>query len=391
MDLIDTLNDAISRSMGLITGVARGQFGDESPEARRITRRFGLNEASEMVGVSRTAIEKAEGEGRLPAPEMTESKGVVRTTRRAGYTLEQIDVMRRVFGTCPWRAADDPALVLSIDGNKGGCYKTATNVHLAQWLSLQGYRVLLIDIDQQGHASMYFGYVPGLHVQAEDTVLPWMLGERDDLTYCVKPTAWPNLDLIPACLDLQQLESRMPAVPHLPAPEHLMLRHGIETVSDDYDIILIDGHPDLGIGTINQICASDIILVATSCEINDYMSSAQYFTAVRDALAQLDLGGYQPVLKVLLTKLGPPQSSSQWMASLLREELDGLVLPGGISVTDEVGKGQMRMMTIFEQDKDNRSSISAWRRALAIYEPIFRHIEQQLILPQWPSKWEKRA
>lgn len=391
MELIGTLNDAISRSMGLVADVARGQFGDDNPEARRITRRFGLNETSELVGVSRTAIDKAENEGRLPAPDMVESKGAVRIMRRAGYTLEQIDVMRQVFGTHPWRGEGDYALVVSIDGNKGGCYKTATNVHWAQWLSLRGYRVLLIDIDQQAHASMYFGYVPGLHVHADDTILPWMLGDRDDLGYCIKPTAWPNLDIIPSCLDMQQLESAMPTAEGLPAPEHLMLRHGIETVCDDYDIILIDGHPDLGIGTINQICASDIILVATSCEINDYMSSAQYFMAVRDAMTELDLGGFQPTLKVLLTKLGMPGSSSQWMAGKLREELGGLVLPGGIAVTDEVGKGQLRLMTIFEQDKEHRSSISAWRRALDIYEPIFRHIEQQLILPQWPSKWENKA
>lgn len=234
---------------------------------------------------------------------------------------------------------------------------------------------------------MYFGYIPDLHVTGDDTVLPWMLGQRDDLSYAVKPTAWPNLEIIPSCLAMQVLEQQMPGA-ELPVAEHLMLRTGIETIMDNYDVVLIDGHPDLGLGTINQICASDIILVATSAELNDYMSSVQYFTAVRDVLRDLDLGGFEPTLKVLLTKLGNPGSSSRWMEEQIRNQLGGLVLGGGIAITDEVGKGQLRMMTMFEQDQEHRSTISAWRRGLGVYEGVFSEILHQLIWKKWPSKWE---
>lgn len=387
MSLIALLDEAVMKSTALVKGVAMGQFGGDSPDSRKISRRFGIGEAAEMIGVSKTAIVKAEEEGRLPAPDMVESNGRARVTRRAGYTINQIDNMRTVFKKHPWRAEGEDAVVVSIDGNKGGCFKTATNVHLAQWLSMAGYRVLLIDIDQQAHASMYFGYIPDLHVTGDDTVLPWMLGQRDDLSYAVKPTAWPNLEIIPSCLAMQALEQQMPDA-ELPVAEHLMLRTGIETIMDNYDVVLIDGHPDLGLGTINQICASDIILVATSAELNDYMSSVQYFTAVRDVLRDLDLGGFEPTLKVLLTKLGNPGSSSRWMEEQIRNQLGGLVLGGGIAITDEVGKGQLRMMTMFEQDQEHRSTISAWRRGLGVYEGVFNEILHQLIWKKWPSKWE---
>lgn len=389
MSLIEMLDDAVVKSTALVKGVAMGQFGDDAPDARKISRRFGISEAAEMIGVSKTAITKAEDEGRLPAPDMVETNGRVRSVRRAGYTIQQIDNMRSVFKKHPWRTESEDAVVVSIDGNKGGCYKTATNVHLAQWLSLSGYRVLLIDIDQQAHASMYFGYIPDLHVTSDDTVLPWMLGQRDDLSYAVKPTAWPNLEIIPSCLAMQALEQQMPDA-DLPAPEHMMLRAGIETIMDSYDVILIDGHPDLGLGTINQICASDIILVATSAELNDYMSSVQYFTAVRDVMRELDIGGFEPTVKVLLTKLGNPGSSSRWMEEQIRQQLGGMVLNGGIAITDEVGKGQLRMMTMFEQDQEHRSTISAWRRGLGVYETVFREVLHQLIWARWPSKWENQ-
>ena len=389
MSLIEMLDDAVVKSTALVKGVAMGQFGDDAPDARKISRRFGISEAAEMIGVSKTAITKAEDEGRLPAPDMVETNGRVRSVRRAGYTIQQIDNMRSVFKKHPWRTESEDAVVVSIDGNKGGCYKTATNVHLAQWLSLSGYRVLLIDIDQQAHASMYFGYIPDLHVTSDDTVLPWMLGQRDDLSYAVKPTAWPNLEIIPSCLAMQALEQKMPDA-DLPAPEHMMLRAGIETIMDSYDVILIDGHPDLGLGTINQICASDIILVATSAELNDYMSSVQYFTAVRDVMRELDIGGFEPTVKVLLTKLGNPGSSSRWMEEQIRQQLGGIVLNGGIAITDEVGKGQLRMMTMFEQDQEHRSTISAWRRGLGVYETVFREVLHQLIWARWPSKWENQ-
>lgn len=389
MSLIEMLDDAVVKSTALVKGVAMGQFGDDAPDARKISRRFGISEAAEMIGVSKTAITKAEDEGRLPAPDMVETNGRVRSVRRAGYTIQQIDNMRSVFKKHPWRTESEDAVVVSIDGNKGGCYKTATNVHLAQWLSLSGYRVLLIDIDQQAHASMYFGYIPDLHVTSDDTVLPWMLGQRDDLSYAVKPTAWPNLEIIPSCLAMQALEQQMPDA-DLPALEHMMLRAGIETIMDSYDVILIDGHPDLGLGTINQICASDIILVATSAELNDYMSSVQYFTAVRDVMRELDIGGFEPTVKVLLTKLGNPGSSSRWMEEQIRQQLGGMVLNGGIAITDEVGKGQLRMMTMFEQDQEHRSTISAWRRGLGVYETVFREVLHQLIWARWPSKWENQ-
>lgn len=76
--------------------IAIAQFGDDSPEARRITRRWGITEVADLIGVTPQAIRDAEKSGRLPAPDF-EMRG--RIERRAGYTIDQINSMRAVLAT----------------------------------------------------------------------------------------------------------------------------------------------------------------------------------------------------------------------------------------------------------------------------------------------------
>lgn len=359
------------------------KFGDDSPEARRITRRFkGAATLKEMVGVSRQAIENAEKAGHLPPPEYMDSAGDNPKPIRLGYTIYDIDAMRHHFNTLPWRNYGTNPIVVAIPGGKGGCYKTSTVVHLSQWLSLKGYRVLVIDLDSQAHAGMYFGYHPELNTTVNDTVLPYMLGEEDDLTYCIKPTAWPNLDIIPSHLEMQRLEREMLDA-DLDYEAHRMLQMGINSVADDYDVILIDGHPDLGLATMNMICASDICLVATSAEINDINSTKQVLNLIKDINAEMDTS-HDPIVRIMLTKLGGPKSSSYANERDIKSRLPGWVLNNGVMVTDEVGKGQQRSATIYEQaNSKERSTISAWKRALSIYENLFNEILDDYITPLW--------
>ncbi len=119
---------------------------------------------------------------------------------------------------------------------------------------------------------MYHGWVPDLHIHAEDTLLPFYLGEKDDVTYAIKPTCWPGLDIIPSCLALHRIETELMGKfdeGKLPTDPHLMLRLAIETVAHDYDVIVIDSAPNLGIGTINVVCAADVLIVPTPAELFD--------------------------------------------------------------------------------------------------------------------------
>ncbi len=94
MGLMDILNQCITAGHEMTKAIAIAQFNDDSPEARKITRRWRIGEAADLVGVSSQAIRDAEKAGRLPHPDM-ETRG--RVEQRVGYTIEQINHMRDVF------------------------------------------------------------------------------------------------------------------------------------------------------------------------------------------------------------------------------------------------------------------------------------------------------
>ena len=385
MSLINLLKDCINRGQEMTRAIAIAQFGDDSPEARRITRRWGITEVADLIGVTPQAIRDAEIAGRLPAPDF-EMRG--RVERRAGYTIDQISHMRSVFGNPNQRPDDKNPVVLSVMSHKGGVYKTSSAVHQAQWLALQGHRVLLVEgNDPQGTASMYHGYVPDLHIHADDTLLPFYLGKRDNAEYAIKPTCWPGLDIIPSCLALHRIETDLMqyhSEGKLPHPPHLMLRAAIESVWDNYDIIVIDSAPNLGTGTINVVCAADVIVVATPAELFDYASVLQFFTMLLDLLETVDLGGFEPVVRLLLTKYSLTNGNqSRWMEEQIRNTWGAMVLRQVVRVTDEVGKGQIKMRTVFEQAANQRSTLNAWRNAVEIWEPVCKEIFEDLIKPRW--------
>ena len=170
----------------------------------------------------------------------------------------------------------------------------------------------------------------------------------------------------------------------LPADPHLMLRLAIETVAHDYDVIVIDSAPNLGIGTINVVCAADVLIVPTPAELFDYTSALQFFDMLRDLLKNVDLKGFEPDVRILLTKYSNNNGSqSPWMEEQIRDAWGSMVLKNVVRETDEVGKGQIRMRTVFEQAIDQRSSTGAWRNALSIWEPVCNEIFDRLIKPRW--------
>lgn len=240
MKLMETLNQCINAGHEMTKAIAIAQFNDDSPEARKITRRWRIGEAADLVGVSSQAIRDAEKAGRLPHPDM-EIRG--RVEQRVGYTIEQINHMRDVFGTRLRRAEDVFPPVIGVAAHKGGVYKTSVSVHLAQDLALKGLRVLLVEgndprnslnVSRMGTRSSYSCR------RHSPAFLSW---EKDDVTYAIKPTCWPGLDIIPSCLALHRIETELMGKfdeGKLPTDPHLMLRLAIETVAHDYDVIVID-------------------------------------------------------------------------------------------------------------------------------------------------------
>jgi len=148
--------------------------------------------------------------------------------------------------------------ILAIANQKGGVGKTTTTVNLGAALADLGYRVLVVDLDPQGNASTGLGInIRGLQASMYDVILSDVPIED-----CVEASSVRNLFVAPASLDLAGAEIEL-----VPAfSRELRLKHALEEVRDDYDYVLIDCPPSLGLLTINGMAAASEVLVPIQCE-----------------------------------------------------------------------------------------------------------------------------
>jgi chromosome partitioning protein len=150
------------------------------------------------------------------------------------------------------------ARVLTIANQKGGVGKTTTAVSLAAALADVGARVLLLDLDPQGNASSGVG----LRVQeGQATIYDVLVGDLD-LVDAIEPTSVRNLFVVPATIDLAGAEIELVSA----FSREQKLRRALESVRTDFDVVLIDCPPSLGLLTVNAVSAADGIVVPIQCE-----------------------------------------------------------------------------------------------------------------------------
>jgi chromosome partitioning protein len=148
--------------------------------------------------------------------------------------------------------------VMAVANQKGGVGKTTTAVNLGACLAELGYRVLVCDLDPQGNASTGLGLNPrNMQSSMYDVIL-----NDVPLEDCVEPSSVRNLFVAPASLDLAGAEIEL-----VPAfSRELRLKKAIQAAQDDYDFVLIDCPPSLGLLTVNGLAAATEVVVPIQCE-----------------------------------------------------------------------------------------------------------------------------
>jgi chromosome partitioning protein len=164
----------------------------------------------------------------------------------------------RDFPTPKKLSQHGPARVISLCNQKGGVGKTTTTISLAGALAEMGRTVLLVDFDPQGALSA------GMGVKSHDvpTIYDAMIGREKDIRQLIQPTTTAGVHLIPANIDLSAAEVHLV---NEVAREHILAR-ALKPVMDDYDVILIDCQPSLGLLTVNALSASHGVLIPLECE-----------------------------------------------------------------------------------------------------------------------------
>ena len=305
------------------------------------------------------------------------------------YTLAEAIECVRAVGRRAARPADKPGKLIVISNYKGGVNKTTSAVCLAQGLALRGLKVLLIDMDGQGSATMLAGLSPELEIQHDHTIMPYLYGEQDDLRYAVRDTYWHNMDLIPASSALLAAEFVIPAKARdkdlISQGYHFWeeLSNGLAPLRHEYDVMVVDTSPSLGYLTQNAMVAADGILMPCPLDALDYASSTQFwgvFAELAATLPNFAATKEYDFVEVFLTKT---KSESDMMASAVRGWIQasyGAHMSAiGIPESSVAKSAATQLKTIYDLQRPD-GSIEAYKRYKDPMDSLVDHVLGQLSL-----------
>lgn len=383
-DTPDVVEALYRRSIDVVAKLrARGDVvGEGIPAGTRRAPKFSVTRAAELVGRTSPAIRDAEKDGRLPAVERTQSG------RRVGYSLEEVNAMRAVFGTRPWRDPADPISVIAVQNFKGGVGKSTVSVHLAQYLAIQGYRVCLMDCDSQGSSTTMLGYIPDLDITEEDTLYPFIRNaEMTSLAYAVRETHWSGLFLIPANLRLYSAEYELAA--RIARSDALLLNRiaeGIQSIADHFDVVILDPPPALGTVSLSVMRAANALLIPVPPTVVDFTSTTSFLAMLSESMGVLAERGLPIDLKwirFLATRADEQKSMQRELLQIMRNLFGESMLRSVMRDSAEIDNASARMMSVYELEQPVTSR-ETYQRCLNYLNAVNSEIETQIRLT-WPS------
>ncbi len=367
---------------------------ENAPDKRKRLRSFTIPEIATLLDIKRSELLTACGQadqGRFK-PRTSLSFLDVQSARKA---------LAKSSGDLRFQPRRDlkkgEALAIIAFANfKGGSGKTTSAVHFAQHMALSGYRVLVVDLDSQGSATALFGIDPGKEVTQANSFTGWLEGDAASSSLSLK-TYWPSIDLLPGGPVLQQAEfklaERATTQDGLATPHWAELAHYLDSVQEQYDVVVLDTRPDVNMLMVNALHTATGVVVPTQATMVDLSSTGEFFGFLGGYIDQMKplVGAAAPEFafsRVLVTRFLPAEKSQVALWDLMKARFGTTLLPQPMLHTAVMGTAGVGKETIYEYEPGNDRK--AYDRAVASLLAVNRFLEAE-VLHFWgrPTPWTK--
>jgi chromosome partitioning protein len=352
------------------------------PHAEKALRRYSSGEAARLVGVSDSYLRQLSLAGEGPIPELGPGG-------RRSYALGQIHALRAHLAAQggpkardydPRRRSGEAMQILAVANFKGGSGKTTTAAHLAQYLCLRGLRVLAVDLDPQASLSALFGVQPEFDVGAGETLYGAIRYDaaRRPLREVIRRTYFPDLDLVPGNLELQEFEHATPkevaGAAAAGAGGAFFQRVGaaLAGVEGDYDVVVVDCPPQLGFLTLSALCAASALIVTVHPQMLDIASMNQFLfmasdllSVVREAGGDLDFD----FLRYVVTRHEPADAPQAQIVGFLRALFGERVATATVLKSTAIADAGLSKQTLYEVGRENFSR-QTYERAIESLDAV---------------------
>jgi chromosome partitioning protein len=238
--------------------------------------------------------------------------------------------------------------IIALANQKGGVGKTTSSINLAASLAVLEYRTLLVDADPQANATSGIGYDPR---EIKASIYECIINSVEPRD-AILATHTPNLDLLPAHIDLVGAEIEMI---NLPDREHKM-KEVFAKIKDQYDFIIIDCSPSLGLITINSLTAADSVIVPVQCEYFALEGLGKLLNTIK--IVQSRLNPNLQIEGILLTMYDVRLRLSNQVVEEVRTHFQGLVFDTIIQRNTRLSEAPSFGVSVIMHDASSKGAIN---------------------------------